>query len=143
MRPYVDDLENVPPDAELVRRVNRAFIDWQPAVGSGRPRISRQAFQTLDAETAATYGCPGPGMSFDVAAKSDLITLPSRYPGDGLVLVTAELIRRSSGWGIDFRPTDENPAHAVAFRFDGGRKVPNALGGALATMASERIIVLP
>lgn len=148
MRPYVDDLENVPAGSLLVRRFPTAFADW-PRDDDGvidltrKPRLTKQAFQLLDKDQAARFDCPGPGMSLIVLDLTSPQELQVRYAGEGLAIVHADTIRGAEGFGIDFRPTAQEDAHAVAFREDGGRNVPKGLARTLAEQASQRILQLP
>lgn len=101
--------------------------------------------QLLDAERAARFGCPGPGMSVIVEALADsLETLVGRYHpnGDGLAYIEEPMVR-SDQLGIDFWPTEEEPAHAVVFRFDGGKNMPGSVKTALASYARSHFIVRP
>lgn len=102
--------------------------------------------QLLDAARAAQFGCPGPGMSVIVEQLAgDLDTLVHRYhveKGDGLAYIEESLVR-SDQLGIDFWPTADEPAHAVVFRFDGGKKMPGAVKTALAEYARRHFIVHP
>ena len=43
--PYDDDPIGVPPDARLIRRVNRKFCDWNALDAAGNPRVTSQAVQ--------------------------------------------------------------------------------------------------
>jgi hypothetical protein len=102
--------------------------------------------QLLDAMRAARFGCPGPGMSVIVEALAaplpDLIARYNDPNGDGLAYLEESMVR-SDQLGIDFWPTDEEPAHAVIFRYDGGKNMPGSVKTALAEYARSHFIVHP
>lgn len=145
-RPYRDDHELVPSGARLIRRISPHFVEWSDVDHDGNPYVKSQAMQMLDAQRAAAFGCPGPGMSVIVEALADPVgVLIDRYHsrnGDGLAYLEASMIR-SDQVGIDFWPTEDEPAHAIVFRFDGGKNMPGALKTSLAAHARAHFIIHP
>ena len=78
---YEDDYKGVPTEAQLVRRINGYFCDWNMIDQSGRLRITRQAVQFYRVNQARDLGYPGPAMSFHLESKLDSIdSLANRYP---------------------------------------------------------------
>ena len=143
--PYNDDPIGIPPGAFLIRRVNPRFCDWNALDAEGNPRVTSQAVQFYTAAMAAGFGCPGPALSVIVESRADPIEiLVERYAGDGLARMTADVIRGAGGKrGIQLWPTEEEPAHAVVFRVDGGRDLPRKVKKRLAEHLSENWIAPP
>lgn len=123
---FVDDVEGVPDDAVLYRRV-----DWDKVGGRDRCLPGAQAsltancFRDYPDDRAVAMGYPGPCMS--VAAGNLLpaegpSVLLAGYPAYGLAAVTAGALRqltRASGdpcpQGVMLAPTASEPWHAVVF----------------------------
>lgn len=142
-RAYQDDLVHIPPGSRLIRRIAPQFVEWGGVDSAGNPYLKSQAMQLLDSKRAAMFGCPGPGMSIIIEALADPVSvLVDRYAGQGLAYIEEGMIR-SDTLGIDFWPTDDEPAHGVVFRFDGGHRLPGAVKTALAEYARSHFIVHP
>ncbi len=145
-RPYRDDFDKIPAGARLIRRIPPALVEWGDVDPGGNPHVKSAAMQMLDKARAARFGCPGPGMSVIIESLSDPIpTLIDRYHkanGEGLAYIEEGLIRCDE-LGVDHWPTEEEPAHGVVFRFDGGKKMPGRVRKALATYAQSHFIVHP
>lgn len=118
--PYEDESEAIPDDAVLLRRVAPEFIDMDDLDEEGRPRLSSAAFQDYQESRARELGYPGPAMSvhlasvLDESGKSAESVLVGQRPGFGLVRFTAGDVRAHS-MGVQRRPTEDDPAHAVVF----------------------------
>jgi hypothetical protein len=142
--PYTDDREGVPPGSRVIRRINGRFVDWDKGESSP-PRIRSQAIQFYDAELAAKFGCPGPALSVIVESLVPSIEeLVAKYSDDGLAYLEVDLIRGENGeQGIQLWPRDDEPAHAVVFRTDGGRDLRGSLKKTLAEHLTANWISLP
>lgn len=145
--PYIDELGKIPPDALLVRRVSPEHVDWDGDRVEGRLRVTKQAIQLLSPELALKFGCPGPGLSLIALDLADsLDDLVERYHGGegyGLAYLDAVLLRGQNERGIQHRPMAGEVGHAVMFRFDGGKNLPNSLRQSLADYATAHWIVEP
>lgn len=120
--PYTDDLEGVPPGSMLIRLISPHFVDW----AGGSPTLTTQAVQFYDQARAEKAGCPAPGLSVIVerlATTRD--QLLERYSGYGLARLPVDVVRASE-CGVQLWPTDDEPAHAVVFRLDGGPSLPGS-----------------
>lgn len=126
---FIDDLQAIPDDAVIFRRVPSDFVDWNALDHGGRPRLTGQAFQDYPEEVARDrYGLPGACMS--VGVESVLLehgNTPSRlldgYDSSyGLARLRAGDLRNlcrndgtSASQGLMPNATDEEPWHAVVF----------------------------
>ena len=141
---YEDDLAGVPAGSQLIRRINGRFCTWQELDEQGRPRITRQAVQFYRAEEARALGCPGPAMSFYLEHVLDSVdVLRSRHPDYGFARVGVDLVRAGGMLGVQLWPTDDDPAHVVAFRTDGGARVPPGNAKRLAEYLTRNWVYLP
>lgn len=70
--------------------------------------------------------------------------LAVRYPHEGLAYLDVDLVRGDPPvCGIQPWPREEEPAHAVVFRLDGGRDLSGGTKKRLAAVLSANWIVLP
>jgi hypothetical protein len=114
--PYQDDPAGVPPGSMLIRLVSPHFVDW----ADGSPTLTTQAVQFYDQVRAEKAGCPAPALSVIVERLvSDRHALVARYAAFGLAALSVDVVRTSE-CGVQLWPTDDEPAHAVVFRKDGG-----------------------
>lgn len=147
--PYQDDLESIPDDVRLLRRVSQRLVDWNSTDAQGRPGLSGQAVQFYDKKRAEKAGCPAPAMSFyleraqlDLDAFLDAITAT----GDGVAVVHARDLRAlGDGKSVGIQPWErpEHSGHVVAFRIDGARDLSNGMKNALREHLRAGFIRLP
>lgn len=140
----MDDLEGVPQDSSLIRRINPDFCDWTDLDSERRPRITRQAVQFYREEEAARLGCPGPAMSLVLETNvEDLEKLAARYPGYGFARISAEELRAGGSFGAQLWPTDEDPSHVVVFRLDGASRPSGSQAKRIAGALNQGWLVAP
>ena len=144
MSPYTDDIEAIPPGSILVRRISTQQVDWATLDDDGRPRVTKEAVQFYDLKRALMVGCPGPALSvIALHMAPDLETLVARYtPAFGLARLPVDAVR-SSQCGVQLWPLDEEPAHAVVFRLDGGSRPSDGVRKQWAEQLSAGWIRLP
>ncbi len=142
--PYRDDLDSITAQCRLIRRINRHFCAWNSLDSKGNPRVTSQAVQFYTQDMAEKLGCPGPALSVIVESIADPISvLINRYQGDGLAFLNAGVVRGDGERGIQLWPTDEEPAHAVVFRTDGGKDLSRGVKKQFAEHLSRNWIVTP
>lgn len=142
--PYSDDAESIPPGTHLIRRINPRFCDWDDLDAAGNPRITRQAVQFYRDEEAQRLGCPGPAMSFVLESRTtDIGEMVRHHPGYGLARISTDELRTGGALGVQPWPTDEDSAHVVAFRRDGGSKPTSAQAKRIAHSLSQGWVLSP
>lgn len=120
---YTDDLAGIPPGSFLIRRISAQQADWSVLDDRGRPRVTKEAVQFYDQIRAERAGCPGPALSMIAEhLVGDLAALEARSAKYGLARISANSIRQDKVCGIQLWTTEEEPAHVVVFRLDGGNK---------------------
>ena len=144
MSPYIDDLESIPPGSLVIRRISTQWVDWETLDDGGRPRVTKEAVQFYDQVRAEQAGCPAPALSVIVEQRADPIEdLIARYTGFGLARVSVDIIREGGACGIQLWPVDDEPAHAVVFRIDGGARPSDGTRKRIAKAMTEGWIHLP
>ena len=121
--PYLDDTNGIPPGSFILRRISAQWVDWETLNDRGQPRVTKEAVQFYDQQRAEQAGCPGPALSVVVehlaASPADLA---EKYAGFGLARLSVDLVRENGVCGVQLWPTDDESAHAVIFRVDGGNR---------------------
>ncbi len=121
--PYEDEPEAIPDDAVLYRRVHPNYVDVDE---DGTLKVQSGAFQDASAEWAHEHGYPGPAMSVHLRS---VLKSEGKHPssvlegllGFGLVRLRAGDLR-DHGMGIQRRPTEDDPSHAVVFAIDRSKR---------------------
>lgn len=114
--PYEDEPEAIPDDAVLLRRVPPHYVEVDE---TGEVTVQSGAFQDASADWAHEHGYPGPAMSVHLLS---VLMSEGRSPDSvlgglpsfGLVRLLAGNLRQH-GMGIQQRPTEDDPSHAVVF----------------------------
>ncbi len=114
--PYEDEPEAIPDDAVLLRRVSPAYIEVSD---DGTLVFRGGAFQDASEEWAWEHGYPAPAMSVHLLSVlesegKDPSLLLEGFPRFGLVRLRSGDLREH-GMGIQRRPTEDDPSHAVVF----------------------------
>lgn len=142
--PYQDDLNAIPNNAQLIRRINSRFCDWETLDRNDNPRITSQAVQFYTPKMAKQVGCPAPALSVIVEhLAAPIHVLATRYQTYGLARCEAQLIRGTGALGIQLWPTPGEPAHAVIFRIDGGNRLFDSIRHKLTEHFSDNWIKPP
>lgn len=105
----------------VYRRVHPNWINW----ATDPPEIASGAFQDTTPERAEELGYPGPGMSVHRAAVlAELGMVPrdllAGHEEFGLVGIRVGDLRANE-MGVDPRPEEADPTHAVVFPVEDGR----------------------
>jgi hypothetical protein len=125
---FIDDLDGIPDDTLLYRRIAWDMIGGRARVAPGEiAQLSGNCFRDYSEEKAQAMGYPGPCMSFAVGtvlAERRIApeALLEQYPGYGLAVVEAGALRElttgsglSCPQGIMLAPTELEPWHGVVF----------------------------
>lgn len=143
----LDDVEGVPGDALLYRRIVWSKIGGRTHYVSGdTPSLNGNCFTDWPAAKALDEGFPGPCMSVGVSTVLDELgctanEILAAYPECGLACVRAADLRgltKADGaacpQGIMLAPTEKEPWHGVVFDMSGQRG--SAAKAAIARVAS-------
>jgi hypothetical protein len=124
---FVDDVDGVPDDTILYRRVAWDKIGGRARSAKGVPaRLNSNCFTDWSEEKARSVGLPGPCMSIGVSIVLDRLGIPSEDlledPEQGLAYMTAGQVRhlvKGDGTpcpqGVMLCPTEREPWHGVVF----------------------------
>lgn len=123
--PFRDDIELVPDNSILLRRIPPKFYEWtKSGLGDEKliPIFNSGGFQDQSATKAfELYGLPGACMSVLVLhilqenGRSPESVLADFGSSHGFAQLIAGELRRMCNQGIQLNPTPEQPAHAVVF----------------------------
>ena len=106
--------------------------------------MTKEAVQFYDQLRAEQAGCPGPALSVIVEHRAaSLADLEEKYAGFGLARLGVDLVREQGACGLQLWPTDDEPAHALIFRVDGGNRPSDGTRKRWAQALTDGWLILP